>query len=69
MHSTRTAPVFVRRRIVADVGAVRIFERGRGPESFMFYFPATNRYVSGFINVMGDIGAVLEPIVARVATR
>lgn len=40
-----------------------------GYTAFMFYAPATDRYVSGFINVMGDIGAVLVPIVARVATR
>ena len=40
-----------------------------GYTAFMFYAPATDRYVSGFINVMGDIGAVLTPIVTRVATR
>jgi hypothetical protein len=32
----------------------------------MLYAPATDRYVSGFINVMGDLGAVLVPILARV---
>jgi D-alanyl-D-alanine carboxypeptidase len=39
-----------------------------GYRSFMLYVPATDRYVSGFINVMGDLGAVLEPVLARVAT-
>jgi hypothetical protein len=34
----------------------------------MLYVPATDRYLTGFINVMGDLGAVLEPVLARVAT-
>ncbi len=38
-----------------------------GYQSFMFYIPATDRYVTGSINVMGDIGAVLGPIVARLS--
>jgi D-alanyl-D-alanine carboxypeptidase len=37
-----------------------------GYQSFMLYAPATDRYLSGFINVMGDLGAVLVPLVARV---
>jgi D-alanyl-D-alanine carboxypeptidase len=40
-----------------------------GYQAFMLYVPATDRYVSGFINVMGDIGAVLVPIIGRVSTR
>jgi D-alanyl-D-alanine carboxypeptidase len=39
-----------------------------GYQSFMLYVPATDRYLTGFINVMGDLGAVLEPVLARVAT-
>jgi D-alanyl-D-alanine carboxypeptidase len=38
-----------------------------GYRSFMLYVPATDRYVTGFINVMGDLGAVLDPVLARVA--
>lgn len=38
-----------------------------GYESFMLYVPATKRYVSGFINVMGDPTPVITPVVARVA--
>jgi D-alanyl-D-alanine carboxypeptidase len=32
----------------------------------MLYAPATDRYVSGFINVLGDLGAVLVPTLERV---
>lgn len=39
-----------------------------GYQSFMLYLPETGRYVSGFINVMGDVGAVLEPLLVRLAT-
>jgi hypothetical protein len=39
-----------------------------GYRGFMLYAPATERTITGFINVMGDIGPVLEPIVARLAT-
>ncbi len=38
-----------------------------GYQSFMLYVPATDRYVSGFINVMGDPSPVLLPTVARLA--
>ena len=38
-----------------------------GYQSFMFYVPATDRYVSGSINVMGDVGAVLRPIIGRLS--
>jgi D-alanyl-D-alanine carboxypeptidase len=38
-----------------------------GYRGFMLYAPATDRTITGFINVMGDIGPVLEPIVARLA--
>ncbi len=31
----------------------------------MLYVPATDRYITGYINVMGDLAAVLEPILAR----
>jgi D-alanyl-D-alanine carboxypeptidase len=37
-----------------------------GYHGFMLYVPQTDRYVSGFFNVMGDLGALLEPIVERV---
>ena len=36
-----------------------------GYQSFMLYLPATDRYVSGFINTLGDIGAVLVPVLER----
>jgi D-alanyl-D-alanine carboxypeptidase len=38
-----------------------------GYTSFMLYVPATDRYMSGFMNVMGDPSAVLLPVVARLA--
>jgi D-alanyl-D-alanine carboxypeptidase len=38
-----------------------------GYQSFMLYMPATDRYVSGCINVLGDLGAVLAPVMARAA--
>ena len=31
----------------------------------MLYVPETDRYISGAINVMGSLGAVLEPILVR----
>ncbi len=37
-----------------------------GYSSFMMYVPETDRYVSGYINVAGDIGAILLPVIARV---
>jgi hypothetical protein len=36
-----------------------------GYMGFMLYVPATERYVSGYINVMGDPGAVIVPVVER----
>jgi len=39
-----------------------------GYMSFMLYVAATDRYVSGFINVMTDPGPVLAPILTRVGT-
>jgi D-alanyl-D-alanine carboxypeptidase len=39
-----------------------------GYQSFMLYVPATDRYLSGFINVMGGLAPVLGPVLARVAT-
>lgn len=38
-----------------------------GYVGFNFYVPATQRYVSGFINIMGDPGVLIAPVVARVA--
>lgn len=38
-----------------------------GYSGFMLYIPATDRYVSGFINIMGDPSAVLTPVLARLA--
>jgi len=38
-----------------------------GYQSFMFYVPDGDRYVSGAINVNGDIGAVLMPVLQRAA--
>ena len=34
---------------------------------FNLYIPTTHRYVSGYINVMGDPGVVLSPVLARLA--
>lgn len=39
-----------------------------GYQAFMLYVPATDRYVSGFMNVLGDFGALLMPVLERVAT-
>lgn len=36
-----------------------------GYQSFMFYVPSTGRYVTGVMNVMGDLAAVLVPILDR----
>ncbi|MFP2923636.1 serine hydrolase domain-containing protein [Pyxidicoccus sp. 3LG] len=36
-----------------------------GYQSFMLYLPETDRYVTGFTNVMGDLAAVLVPILDR----
>jgi D-alanyl-D-alanine carboxypeptidase len=36
-----------------------------GYVAFVYHIPATDRTVSGFINVSGDIGAVLAPILLR----
>lgn len=38
-----------------------------GYMGFMLYVPATDRYVAGVINVMGDPGAVILPVVQRLA--
>lgn len=38
-----------------------------GYQSFMLYVPATDRYLSGFINEMGGLAPVLGPVLARVA--
>jgi D-alanyl-D-alanine carboxypeptidase len=38
-----------------------------GYMGFMLYLPTTERYVSGYINVMGDPGAVILPVVQRLA--
>ncbi|NUQ75082.1 MAG: beta-lactamase family protein [Polyangiaceae bacterium] len=38
-----------------------------GYQGFMLYLPSTERYVSGFINVMGDPGALITPAVSRLA--
>lgn len=38
-----------------------------GYSAFMLYVPATDRYVSGFINIMGDPSAVLTPVILRLA--
>lgn len=38
-----------------------------GYQGFMLYLPSTQRYLSGYMNVMGDLGAVLRPLVARLA--
>lgn len=38
-----------------------------GYQSFVLYVAATDRYMSGFINVQGDLAAVLEPVLKRVA--
>ena len=39
-----------------------------GYQAFMLYVSATDRYVSGFMNVLGDFGALLMPVLERVAT-
>ncbi|WP_141325666.1 hypothetical protein [Myxococcus sp. AB025B] len=33
-----------------------------GYQSFMLYLPQTRRYLTGSINVRGDLAAVLEPL-------
>lgn len=38
-----------------------------GYVGFNLYVPVTRRYVSGFINIMGDPGVLIAPVVARVA--
>src|SRR5262249_52971599 len=38
-----------------------------GYMGFNFYIPATHRYVSGYINVMGDPGILILPVVTRLA--
>jgi D-alanyl-D-alanine carboxypeptidase len=40
-----------------------------GYMGFMLYVPATDRYVTGVINVMGNPGAVILPVVQRLAER
>jgi D-alanyl-D-alanine carboxypeptidase len=50
-------------------GAVAVGHLGTtaGYQSFMLYVPETDRYVTGVINVMGDLAAVLVPILDRAA--
>jgi D-alanyl-D-alanine carboxypeptidase len=36
-----------------------------GYQTFMLYIPATDRYVSGFINGTGDLDALLWPVISR----
>jgi D-alanyl-D-alanine carboxypeptidase len=38
-----------------------------GYQGFMLYLPNTDRYLSGFINQMSDLGSVLGPLFERVA--
>jgi D-alanyl-D-alanine carboxypeptidase len=37
-----------------------------GYQSFMLYAPDTDRYLSGAINTLGDLGAVLVPLLERI---
>ncbi|WP_164018311.1 serine hydrolase domain-containing protein [Pyxidicoccus trucidator] len=54
---------------LASKGIIAIGHLGTtaGYQSFMLYVPKTGRYVTGFTNVMGDLAAVLEPILDRAA--
>ncbi|MCC6551388.1 MAG: beta-lactamase family protein [Polyangiaceae bacterium] len=36
-----------------------------GYETFMLYLPVTDRYMSGFINLMTDPGVVVSPVMTR----
>lgn len=38
-----------------------------GYSGFMLYLPATDRYVAGVMNIMGDPSAVITPVVERLA--
>jgi CubicO group peptidase (beta-lactamase class C family) len=38
-----------------------------GFQSFMLYAPGTDLYFSGTMNEMGDLGALLAPLVLRIA--
>ncbi|WP_342375225.1 beta-lactamase family protein [Myxococcus stipitatus] len=76
MFAFQPAPEPESRLVGYGLGVMRLESRGvvaighlgttAGYQSFMLEVPATGRIVTGNINVMGDLAAVLEPILERV---
>jgi D-alanyl-D-alanine carboxypeptidase len=75
MLSFQPAPEPESRLVGYGLGVMRLESQGTvavghlgttaGYQSFMLYVPETDRYVTGFTNVMGDLAAVLVPILDR----
>ncbi|QSQ14132.1 serine hydrolase domain-containing protein [Myxococcus landrumensis] len=75
MFAFQPAPEPESRLVGYGLGVMRLESRGvialghlgttAGYQSFMLEVPATGRIVTGNINVMGDLAAVLEPILER----
>jgi D-alanyl-D-alanine carboxypeptidase len=51
----------------ATAGSVGHLGGTAGYMGFNLYVPATGRYVSGYINIMGDPGVLISPVVTRLA--
>ncbi|WP_217440408.1 MULTISPECIES: serine hydrolase [unclassified Myxococcus] len=75
MVAFQSAPDPESRLVGYGLGVMRLESQGvaavghlggtAGYQSFMLHVPATGRYVTGSINVMGDLAAVLVPILDR----
>ncbi|RKH42222.1 class A beta-lactamase-related serine hydrolase [Corallococcus sicarius] len=75
MLAFQSAPDPESRQLGYGLGAMQLESNGvvsighlgstAGYQSFMLYVPKTGRYITGYINVMGDLAAVLVPILDR----
>lgn len=75
MLAFQSAPEPESRLVGYGLGVMRLESQGvvalghlgttAGYQSFMLYLPQTRRYLTGSINVMGDLAAVLEPLLER----
>lgn len=75
MFTFQPAPEPESRLVGYGLGVMRLESQGvvaighlgttAGYQSFMLYLPETDRYITGSINVMGDLAAVLVPILDR----
>ncbi|MCP3139697.1 serine hydrolase domain-containing protein [Pyxidicoccus xibeiensis] len=77
MLSFQSAPEPESRLVGYGLGVMQLDSQGTiaighlgttaGYQSFMLYVPETDRYITGVINVMGDLAAVLVPVLDRVS--